>query len=331
MAHIPLISDQDPPALLTEADIELGRGGAAPGKLPSYAEATSPDQQPSSQQQQSPSHSIGTTRIGLGGGGQSTGGRGNVGSIKQQWLGGSSNKRRQNGGGMGMFSRYMSDVDDAGAVAFAQLSIRLGFLRKVFGILAFQFTATVIVCTALYMTPHVRSFIQNQAWIVLTSLFGSIGLLLAMFVHAHTVPLNYFLLAAWTILQSITVGSIVAFYDMEVVIQAVVLTAVVVVGLFVYTLQTKRDFHKFYAVLFTLSITFLMATMMQILLMSPALNFFMSLAGAVLFSLYLVFDIDMLMHYHSEEDYIIACISIYMDIISLFLRILQILNELNRS
>jgi protein lifeguard len=65
--------------------------------------------------------------------------------------------------------------------------------------------------------------------------------------------------------------------------------------------------------------------------MSPALNFFMSAAGAVLFSLYLVFDIDMLMHYHSPEDYIIACISIYMDIISLFLRILQILNELNRS
>jgi len=65
--------------------------------------------------------------------------------------------------------------------------------------------------------------------------------------------------------------------------------------------------------------------------MSPAINFFVSAAGAVLFSLYLIFDIDMLMHYHSEEDYIIACISIYMDIMGLFLRILQILNELNRS
>lgn len=131
MAYIPLISDQDPPALLTEADIELGRGGAAPaGKLPSYAEVTSQQQQPPSQQQNSSGgHSIGTTRIGLGGGGgsQSTGG-GSVGSIKQQWLGGSGNssKRRQHAGGMGMFSRYMSDVDDAGAVAFAQLSIRLG-------------------------------------------------------------------------------------------------------------------------------------------------------------------------------------------------------------
>jgi len=50
----------------------------------------------------------------------------------------------------------------------------------------------------------------------------------------------------------------------EVVIQAVVLTTAVVVGLFIYTLQTKRDFQKFYAVLFTLSITFLIATMMQV-------------------------------------------------------------------
>jgi len=39
-------------------------------------------------------------------------------------------------------------------------------------------------------------------------MFGSLGLLLAMFVYAHTVPLNYFLLAGWTILQAITIGSI---------------------------------------------------------------------------------------------------------------------------
>ncbi len=65
--------------------------------------------------------------------------------------------------------------------------------------------------------------------------------------------------------------------------------------------------------------------------MSPLFNFAMSLLGALLFSLYLIFDIDALMHYHSEEDYIIACISIYMDVMGLFLRILQILNELNRS
>ncbi|KAH7717170.1 Protein TMBI-4 [Aphelenchoides avenae] len=67
------------------------------------------------------------------------------------------------------------------------------------------------------------------------------------------------------------------------------------------------------------------------ILMSPMVNFVMSLLGAALFSVYLVFDIDMIIHGFSEEEYIVACICIYMDIIGLFLRILQILNEVDRS
>uniref|UniRef100_A0A915DLW3 Uncharacterized protein n=1 Tax=Ditylenchus dipsaci TaxID=166011 RepID=A0A915DLW3_9BILA len=144
-------------------------------------------------------------------------------------------------------------------------------------------------------------------------------------------PLNYFLLGIWTVLQAITIGSIVTFYDVEVVIQAFLLTSVVVVGLFFYTLQSKRDFQKHYAAIFTISIIFLAATVIQVILMSSMFNFLMSMFGAILFSVYLVFDIDMIMHHYSEEDYIIACISIYMDVMGLFLRILQILNEINRN
>jgi FtsH-binding integral membrane protein len=76
---------------------------------------------------------------------------------------------------------------------------------------------------------------------------------------------------------------------------------------------------------------FLFATALQVIMMSPTCNFIMSVAGAALFSVYLVFDIDMIMHGFSEEEYIVACICVYMDIVGLFLRILQILNELNRN
>ncbi|KAH7701922.1 Protein TMBI-4 [Aphelenchoides avenae] len=213
----------------------------------------------------------------------------------------------------------------------ANVSIRMGFLRKVLGILAFQFIVMVVVCTALYMTPMVRGFVQQQPWIPLSFMFASIGVMVAMFIYAYTVPLNYFLLAGWTVLQSLTVGTIVTFYDVEVVLQAVLLTAIVVAALFFYTLQSKHDFRKHYALIFTLSIVFLFATAIQMILMSPTVNFVMSLLGAALFSVYLVFDIDMIMHGFSEEEYIVACICIYMDIIGLFLRILQILNEVNRN
>jgi len=216
-------------------------------------------------------------------------------------------------------------------VALGDVSLRLGFLRKVLGILSFQFAATVILCTVLYLTPVVRGFIQQQPWIMLTCMFGSIGVLLAMFVHAHNFPLNYFLLAGWTIMQALTVAAIVTFYDLEVVVQALIVTVAVVGSLFAYTMQTKRDWSKGYALLASLSIAFIFGTLLQIIFMSSAFNFFMSICGAALFSVYLVFDIDMVMHVHSEEDYIVACVMIYMDVVNLFLNILRIVAEANRN
>uniref|UniRef100_A0A915DNY0 Uncharacterized protein n=1 Tax=Ditylenchus dipsaci TaxID=166011 RepID=A0A915DNY0_9BILA len=63
----------------------------------------------------------------------------------------------------GLFGNHFDDVADSSAVAFAQVSIRLAFLRKVLGILSFQFMVTVVFSTVrLYMTPGVKGFVQEQ-------------------------------------------------------------------------------------------------------------------------------------------------------------------------
>ncbi|KAL3990224.1 Inhibitor of apoptosis-promoting Bax1 family protein [Acanthocheilonema viteae] len=217
------------------------------------------------------------------------------------------------------------------AVIFSTVAIRLEFLRKVFGILSLQLLITAVFCTTLYVTPEVRLFLQQQLWIVLASVIGSFILLFAMFIHSRSVPLNYILLVSWTIMQSITIGAIVSFFDVKVIIEAVGLTAVTVAGLFVYTLQSKRDFQSHWAALFSISIVFLAVCFANLFLQSALFDFLMAAFGAVLFSIYLIFDIDRIMHHTSPEDYIEACVSLYLDIINLFLRILQILNEANRN
>jgi len=219
----------------------------------------------------------------------------------------------------------------AGSVAAERISIRLGFLRKVFGILSFQLLMTITACTVLYLTPGVRGFVQQQSWILLLTTLGSIGLLIAMYIHAHNVPTNYMLLAAFTLMQSLTLGAIVSFFDLEVIIEAAALTTVVVLGLFFYTLQSKRDFSASYATVYSLSSILLMASILQVFLLSTAFTFFVNVAAAGIFCVFLVYDIDLIMHHLSPEDYIFACITLYMDIINLFVRLLQILNELNRN
>lgn len=70
---------------------------------------------------------------------------------------------------------------------------------------------------------------------------------------------------------------------------------------------------------------------LQLFIQSSAFEVALSLVGAILFSLFLIFDTQMMMTTLSPEEYILATINLYLDIINLFLYILRILNELNRN
>lgn len=70
---------------------------------------------------------------------------------------------------------------------------------------------------------------------------------------------------------------------------------------------------------------------MQIFIQSTILEIAFSLGGAFLFSLFIVYDTQLLMNTLSPEEYILATINLYMDIINLFLYILRILQAVNRQ
>lgn len=65
-------------------------------------------------------------------------------------------------------------------------------------------------------------------------------------------PINYYLLGAFTLFQSITVGTVTSLYESYLVVEALVLTIAIVSCLTLYTFQTKRDFKTGGALLFTL-------------------------------------------------------------------------------
>jgi len=52
-----------------------------------------------------------------------------------------------------------------------------------------------------------------------------------------------------------------------------------------------------------------------------------AVGGAILFSLFIVFDTHMMMHKLSPEEYMLAAINLYLDILNLFLHILRLLGE----
>lgn len=64
---------------------------------------------------------------------------------------------------------------------------------------------------------------------------------------------------------------------------------------------------------------------------SEILHLGIAVAGAVIFSCFIVFDTHMLIHKLSPEEYIVAAINLYLDILNLFLEILKILDAMKRN
>lgn len=215
-------------------------------------------------------------------------------------------------------------------VSKSNVYIRLGFLRKVYGILSTQLFVTTVVTAFTMFTPAAKLYISQNHWMVMVAFFMSLGLLIALMVKRRETPTNYILLSLFTLVQAYTVAVVVSFYDQLAVLQAFLLTMGVTVGLTLYTFQTKRDFSAWGAGLFAFLTVLMVGSMLQFFVANTHLEFVLSLAGAVLFSFFLIFDTHMIMHRVSPEDYITATIELYLDIINLFLHILRIVGEARR-
>ncbi|XP_069165518.1 protein lifeguard 4-like isoform X2 [Procambarus clarkii] len=207
------------------------------------------------------------------------------------------------------------------------LSTTSWFLRKVYGLLSVQLLVTTVVAAAFAYTPVLREAIHANPWMLIMCLPLAIGLLIALHVKRHHVPINFMLLAAFTVIEAITVGVAVSMYDAEVVVKAFSLTLIITGGLTAYTFQTKRDFTNMGAGLVIGLLVMIGVGVMNMFLGSSGLELALAGGSALIFCLFIVYDTQMMMLKLSPEEYILATINLYLDILNLFLELLRIFGD----
>ena len=138
------------------------------------------------------------------------------------------------------------------------------FLRKVYGIVATQLCFVALVSAIMISMENVKFFFQNNPGFLLLIFLATMVSLLAVYVKRLEYPTNFALLAVFTFFESLTIGTLVSFFDKILVIQAVVLTAVIVLGLTMYTFQTKRDFSAMGAGLYAFLCVLIAGGLMQV-------------------------------------------------------------------
>uniref|UniRef100_A0A3Q2YTG6 Transmembrane BAX inhibitor motif containing 4 n=1 Tax=Hippocampus comes TaxID=109280 RepID=A0A3Q2YTG6_HIPCM len=210
-------------------------------------------------------------------------------------------------------------------VATASVQIRMDFLRKVYTLLSLQIILTTGTSALFMFCQTIKDFVHASPAIVLGSALGSLVLLLALAVYRHKHPVNLYLLLVFTLLEAISVATALTFYEYSTVLQALFLTCAVFAGLTAYTFQSKRDFTKLGAALFSA-----LWILLIVFFNSDSTELLFAGAGALVFCGFIIYDTHLLMKQLSPEEHILASINLYLDIINLFLHILRILDSMKK-
>ncbi|XAR58574.1 hypothetical protein NMG60_11014025 [Bertholletia excelsa] len=210
--------------------------------------------------------------------------------------------------------------------------LRWAFIRKVYSIVAFQLLLTVAVAAVVVFVRPIATFFASTSaglalWIVL--LISPFITLCPLYYYHQRHPLNLILLTIFTVTLAFGVGLSCAFTKGKVILEAAILTAVVVVALTLYTFWAAKRGHDFNFLgpfLFAAVLVLLVFALIQIIfpLGRLSLMIYGGLA-ALIFSAYIVYDTDNLIKRFSYDEYIWASVSLYLDIINLFLALLTFL------
>jgi len=217
------------------------------------------------------------------------------------------------------------------------ISIRHGFVRKVFGIV---FTQLAVTC--LIALPFLLQRDQIKETLGVKGLKGMCGgawgttifLLLCIACcpkNGRKYPKNYIILSLITFCCGLSLGGATLFQKVEVILYAFALTAGISFLLVAFALQTRIDFygcgpHVFMAMILLMifvGLSFLWERSEKVTLLLCGIQ-------VVLVSFLMLLDVQMIVggkhrrFKFSVDDYVFAAISLYIDTITLFLHILKL-------
>lgn len=211
---------------------------------------------------------------------------------------------------------------------------RMGFIRKVYLILCAQLVITAFFVALGAVVESLNIFLRTNILFLIVACIGSIVTIIMLICipgWAREVPKNYILLFLFTIFETYSVGSLTAHYKATSVFAAAVLTAAVVIGLTVYAFYTKTDFTYEGGLLFMCCFALLAVSFIQIFFYCRWLEILICIFGVILFGVYLIYDTQLLLgdkgNKYEIDDYVLAALNIYVDIINMFIYILRLLGD----
>ena len=233
------------------------------------------------------------------------------------------------GGGAGAAGKFVGEATVLENMGWDP-ETRRAFIRRVYTILSIQLLLTGSVSAFMILHVPTQVYVLTHGWPVLASIFLSLGLILSLMCLKDREPINMYLLCAFTIVESFLVGTVTTAYcasgQRGIVLEAVFLTGVIFVCLTAYVYKSRADFSFLGAALY-MGLGALVVWGMLAMAFGIRTGYVYALLGCIVFSGYVLFDTWLIMDKLSPHEHVLAAIMLYLDIINLFLYLLQWLSS----
>jgi len=207
------------------------------------------------------------------------------------------------------------------------------FIRRVYSILAVQLLWTFGVSAFMILHVPTQMYVLTHAWPVALSMLLSFVFIVALMCMKDKEPENMYLLGAFTLVEAFLVGSVTTAYcaagQRGIVLEAVFLTGAIFVGLTLFTFQSKIDF-SFLGAALSMGLGALILWGFFAMIFGVQTGYVYALVGCIIFSGYILFDTWLIMDRLSPHEHVLAAIMLYLDIVNLFLYLLQLLSSDDR-
>jgi len=243
-------------------------------------------------------------------------------------------------------------LPDGFGSSFSTQQIRAKFIRKVYATLLSQLLITFGFIAVFVFVPGIRGFYCDESrydengighclrasnngfivYIVSYVIFFITYLTIACCESVRRKsPGNMIAMAIFTLSLSVWVSSIAIYHDVYWVFMAMGITALLCLGLTLFSFQTKIDFTGIGMYLFGACwILFIFGILACIFLAKgyPVVHTVYSGLIALLFSAFLIYDTQQIMggkkYQISPEEHVYASIQLYIDVVYIFLAILNL-------
>ncbi|XP_070694842.1 protein lifeguard 3-like [Pempheris klunzingeri] len=227
------------------------------------------------------------------------------------------------------------EMEDFLSTQWESTSIRHAFIRKVYLILAAQIAVTFSVVAVFTFVEPVKLFVITYPgiyWASLVVYFVVYCILICCKEPRRRFPWNLVLLGIFTVALSYMSGAISSYYETKAVFVAMGITAVVCIAVTIFCFQTKVDFTSCGGFLSIAAILLMIIGIVTAIVLSfqyvPWLHMLYAAIGAIIYTLFLVYNTQLLIGNRelaiSPEEYIYGALSLYVDVVHIFLFILQV-------